>query len=86
LQIEKEGKTVVVGKMGQGETFGDISFLRGKGASASILADSDDGVDVAIIEGYFINTLFNVNPRFAGRFFKYLAILLAYRIKERQKN
>jgi CRP-like cAMP-binding protein len=85
VQIQQEGKRVVLGKMGQGETFGEISFLRqGKGASASVLADSEDGVDLTIIEGYFVNALFNVNPAFAGRFFKYLATLLAYRIRARE--
>lgn len=56
--------------MHEGETFGEISFLQGKGATASVVADSETGVDLTIIEGYFINALFNIHADFAGRFFK----------------
>lgn len=42
-------------------------------------------VALTIIEGYFINALFNVNLEFAGKFFKYLAMLLSHRIRERRK-
>ena len=66
----KEGERIVLGHMGQDETFGEISFLQGKGASASVVADSEDGVDLTIVEGYFINALFNIHADFAGRFFK----------------
>lgn len=42
----------LVFQIGQDESFGEISFLvQGKGASAYVIADSDDGVDVTIIEG-----------------------------------
>eukprot|EP01117_Protostelium_nocturnum_P002759 TRINITY_DN1367_c0_g1_i2.p1 TRINITY_DN1367_c0_g1~~TRINITY_DN1367_c0_g1_i2.p1 ORF type:complete len:1509 (+),score=632.54 TRINITY_DN1367_c0_g1_i2:215-4741(+) len=86
-EIEKDGKTIVLGTMGQDETFGEISFLRqGKGASASVIADSEDGVSLTIIEGYFINALFNIHADFAGRFFKYLATLLSFRIRDRQSS
>lgn len=71
--------------MNQGETFGEISFLKGKGANASVIAHTDEGVELTIIEGYYINALFNINPGFAGRFYKYMCFLLAHRIKLRQK-
>eukprot|EP01114_Cavostelium_apophysatum_P011920 TRINITY_DN2649_c0_g1_i2.p1 TRINITY_DN2649_c0_g1~~TRINITY_DN2649_c0_g1_i2.p1 ORF type:complete len:1487 (-),score=443.17 TRINITY_DN2649_c0_g1_i2:51-4511(-) len=88
IEIVKEGQRIVVGKMGQGETFGEISFLNeGKGgASASVIADSEGGVELTIIEGYFINALMNVNQAFGARFFKYLAALLAARIRERERR
>jgi CRP-like cAMP-binding protein len=67
------------------ETFGEISFLiGGNGASAFVVAEEE--VELTVIEGYYINALFNVNPQFAGRFYKYLAFLLAHRIKQRQKQ
>lgn len=81
-----------------------LTRSQGNGASASVLADTDDGVDLTIIEGYFINAVFNINPGFAGRFFRcvpllcslavlclqlltcrYLAILIAHRVRERRK-
>lgn len=44
IEVEKEGKKVVLGKMQQGETFGEVSFLlQESGASASVIADSADG-------------------------------------------
>jgi hypothetical protein len=98
IEVEKEGKKVVLGKMYQDETFGEVSFLlQESGASASVIADSDGGmnpnykiidlkiVDITIVEGYFVNALFSVNLDFAGRFFKYLAAVLSIRIKERRK-
>ncbi|PRP77326.1 hypothetical protein PROFUN_05571 [Planoprotostelium fungivorum] len=86
IEIEKEGEKIVLGHMREGETFGEISFLQGKGASASVISDSDDGVDLTIIEGYFINALFNIHADFAGRFFKYLATLISTRIRDRQSS
>jgi CRP-like cAMP-binding protein len=73
---------LVLGTMEQGELFGEISFLRGVGASATVIADSET-VDLTIIEGYFVKTLFGIDPSFAGRFYKYLAALLAHRIRLR---
>ena len=71
--------------MTQGETFGEISFLNPnkKGDAASVIADTEE-VELVIIEGYYINALFNLNVKFAGRFYKYLSYLLAHRIKMRQ--
>jgi CRP-like cAMP-binding protein len=43
IEINKEGKRVRLGSMGQDETFGEISFLNGgSGASAHVIADVDD--------------------------------------------
>jgi hypothetical protein len=75
--------------MVQGETFGEMSFLiprKGQGAYASVIADSEEGVDLIIIEGYYINALFNIDPQFAGHFYKYLCFSLAHRIKQRQSE
>ena len=73
--------------MNQDETFGEISFLQGgsRGANASVIANSDDGVELTIIEGYYINALFNVNPGFAGRFYQYLSMVLAHRINVKNR-
>jgi len=75
----------VLGKMDPGSTFGEISFLLSGGASASVLADSDN-VQVYIMEGYFINILFSMKAEMAGRFYKYLATLLQRRVRVREEG
>lgn len=53
------GKRTIVGYLKTGETFGEISFLSGQGATAHVLAHTE--VELTIIEGYFINALINVS-------------------------
>lgn len=78
------GNRFTVGYIRAGETFGEISFLSGKGATADVIADTE--VEVTIIEGYFINALINVDLGFGGRFFRYVAILLSHRVRERNSK
>ena len=47
---------------------------------ASVVAAFDD-VQVAVISGYFVSTLFDLEVGFAGRFYKYLAQILAKRVQ-----
>jgi len=58
--------------MTTGSLFGEMSFLEGGPATASVIAD-DDAVEMYIIEGYFINIVFVKYPELAGRFFCYIA-------------
>jgi len=70
---------LVVGRIGEKEIFGEISFLRKTGATASVVADTD--VDVYVIEGYFLNILFDKADRaLCGRFYNYLCSVLAIRL------
>ena len=64
----------------------ELSFLWGahKGASANVLADCE--TEIIVIEGYFLNGLFNLDISFAHRFFRYLCVLLVHRIHERRKH
>jgi len=58
--------------MNTGALFGEMSFLEGGAATASVIAD-EDAVDMYIIEGYFINIVFVKYPDLAGRFYCYIA-------------
>eukprot|EP01104_Vermistella_antarctica_P014160 TRINITY_DN4411_c0_g1_i1.p1 TRINITY_DN4411_c0_g1~~TRINITY_DN4411_c0_g1_i1.p1 ORF type:complete len:1113 (+),score=294.82 TRINITY_DN4411_c0_g1_i1:230-3568(+) len=71
-----------LGIMGADETFGEISFLLGGGATASVIASSDD-VEIFMIEAEFLKRLFNSDPGLAGRFFTYLSVLLERRLRPR---
>jgi hypothetical protein len=84
-RIEKgiERKTVL-GRMGKEDgVFGEISFLEGGAATASVVADENEAT-VYIIEGYYLDILFQRNPRLSGRFYHYLAQLLAKRVAQRE--
>ena len=80
-RIEKSGKPL--GEMGEGATFGEVSFLLSGGASASVIADSSS-VEVYLLEGYYINILFGMKPELAGRFYKYLAKTLQRTVQLRE--
>lgn len=75
-----------VSTMSENETFGEISFLFSRKspfkASASVVADTD--VDLYIIEGSWVNILFVKYPGMAGRFYHYLASVLAHRLKKQE--
>jgi len=81
----KNGKNVVLGHMGVEESFGEISFLQGSGTTASVIADQD-GVELCIIEGYFMKMLFGLQRGLASRFFKYLAAGIASRVRQREQD
>lgn len=74
----------VVGSMEAGALFGEMSFLEGKGATASVIADSDS-VEMYILEGHFINTVFVAYPDLSGRFYAYLASVIAERLNARER-
>jgi CRP-like cAMP-binding protein len=85
-RIEKlvGNETKVLGRMTSDDgLFGEISFLEGGAASASVIADEPDTA-VYIIEGYFLNILFEENPGLSGRFYHYLAHMLSKRLKQRE--
>jgi CRP-like cAMP-binding protein len=82
-----DGQNRVLGKMGidgsGGALFGEISFLEGGKASASVVCDKDD-TQIAIIEGYWLDVLFQYHPELSGRFYHYLANVLSKRLKQRE--
>eukprot|EP01124_Arcella_intermedia_P009174 TRINITY_DN15952_c0_g1_i1.p1 TRINITY_DN15952_c0_g1~~TRINITY_DN15952_c0_g1_i1.p1 ORF type:complete len:1775 (-),score=412.71 TRINITY_DN15952_c0_g1_i1:1327-5910(-) len=84
-KIMKNGVEHPLGKIRKKQIFGEISFLEDGKATANVIA-GDDGVQVTIIEGYFLNILFQHYPDLSGRFFHYIAGILARRIKKREKQ
>lgn len=73
---------ITLGQMEEGALFGEMTFLEKGNATASIIASGD--VQIYIIEGYFINILFVDYPDLAGRFYSYLATVLAQRLSDRE--
>lgn len=72
----------IVGRLGAGEIFGEMSFIQGEGASASVIADSE--VELYRIEGHVLNTLFEWKPSLGAKFFKYLCMVIEKRIQARE--
>lgn len=75
--------SVVLGTMTEGEVFGEINFLTGFLASASVIAESR--VDMYVI-GPTVRDVFASNPHVVIRFYHYLCTSLAKRIVQREKE
>jgi hypothetical protein len=72
-----------VADMKAGDVFGELSFLLGGGASASIVAESET-VTVIFVERVRLQRLFDANPQLAGKFYKFVALFMAKRLRERE--
>jgi len=86
IEMVLDGQTIVFGVITtQDSMFGEISFLEGVGgkATASVVANEPETV-VRVIEGYYLNILFEYNPGLAGRFYHYLGQVLSKRLKIRE--
>jgi len=73
----------ILGNLGKGDIFGEITFLEGGKTIADVIAVSDL-VNVWVIEGSSLSVIFGMKNGLAGRFYKYLATIIAKRLKERQ--
>jgi len=82
-QRPEDDSVVTLGVLQPGETFGEISFLQDSQITASVVAD-EDGVEVYVIEGDYLNDIFNEHPGIPGRFYKYLATLISNRLHNRE--
>jgi len=71
---------VEISRLGPGQIFGEMSFLEGAGASASVVADQDCEVDV--IDGRHVEALIETDPGFHGRFYQSIAEILSARLRE----
>jgi CRP-like cAMP-binding protein len=74
------GRGIAVARLGEGDIFGEMSFLEERGASASIVAEED--VEVDVIEGPDIYSLIASVPGLSSRFYQSLAILLSERLRQ----
>ncbi len=81
VQREHEGFAIELSRHGVGEIFGDMSFIEGQAASASVLA-GDEEVLAFVITHNHIATLTSQNPGLAARFYQSLAEILSRRLRE----
>lgn len=81
-RIQKGG--VIVGEIGQNEIFGEMSFLEGQAASATVI--SVEPVELYVIEGFTIKRLLQSHPDLGARFFKYVASVLEERLTQRERK
>jgi CRP-like cAMP-binding protein len=72
-----------VAELKAGAMFGELSFLVGGGATASIVAQSET-VTVIFVERLRLQKLFDANPQLAGKFYKFVALFMAKRLRERE--
>jgi 7-keto-8-aminopelargonate synthetase-like enzyme len=80
IVVDHHGQEVTLAECGPGEIIGEISMLDGKGASASVVAETD--VEVAAIDQKAITELARMDPDFGMRLYQSLAIVLAGRLRK----
>ena len=81
VQRDHDGFAIELSRHGPGEIFGDMSFIEGQAASASVIA-GDEEVLAFVITHAHITTLMGQNPAFAARFYQSLAEILSRRLRE----
>eukprot|EP01117_Protostelium_nocturnum_P006215 TRINITY_DN2240_c0_g1_i5.p1 TRINITY_DN2240_c0_g1~~TRINITY_DN2240_c0_g1_i5.p1 ORF type:complete len:564 (+),score=113.41 TRINITY_DN2240_c0_g1_i5:664-2355(+) len=79
VQIIKEKKNVIIGRMGAGSLIGEMSLLGEGIATASVIAESD--VKIVEISLDYIQKIFEVESDLALKLFHNLAIRLALRFQ-----
>lgn len=79
VRIERKAGDVIA-RRGRGAVFGEISFVEGKGTSANVVADGP--IEVSEISKADVEALLDTNADLAIRFYKTLAITLAYRLRQ----
>ena len=79
VQVEQRPGRVLA-YHGSGAVFGEMSFLQGREASASVIAV--DNVEVRIMHLMHVNSLLNSVPGLATRFYQTLAVTLAQRLQK----
>ncbi len=77
---DHEGFMVDISQRGPGEIFGDMSFIEGQPASASVEA-CDPEVLAIVITHANIKKFIQADPAFAGRFYESLAAILSRRLR-----
>ena len=80
-RVEKEhlGTRVPLGRVGAGEVLGELPFVDGRPASASVVADGT--VEADVLEGAEIERLLAADAALSARVHRALAITLAGRLR-----
>jgi len=81
VQRDHEGFAIELSRHGVGEIFGDMSFVEGQAASATVVA-GDEEVLAFVVTHAQISTQMQQNPAFAARFYQSLAQILSRRLRE----
>ncbi len=71
---------VEIARLGPGEVFGEMSFLEGYSASASVVAA--EPCEVTVLEGQRVEALLEADAGFAARFYRSLAEILSRRLRQ----
>lgn len=81
IEIEHLGQAVPVAVCREGEILGEMSMLDGKGASASVVAETD--IELACIDHAVVSRLGETDPGLGMRLYRSLAIVLDERLRAR---
>lgn len=85
LVPDSDNISIVLGRISNGEIFGEIQFLTERTASASVIAE--DFVDMYVIDGHFVrDILFKSQPQVTVHFYHYLCSVLSQRVEQREKE
>jgi len=80
-QVDINGKTVATIRVGS--TFGEISFILGSAANATVSA-AVDNLLIYSIDGKFIKSMLQRSRRITASFYRFLAEIVAEKIKARK--
>ena len=78
VQVDAEGESRVWTHLRSGQMFGEVTFLAGGGASASVVAHT--AVELYRIEGHYVHILMRMKEGLGGRFYNLIASVLAQRV------
>ncbi len=80
VRVEKDssGFPLELSRLNAGQIFGEMSFVSGVPASASIVADEE--VEVYIIDNKLVKPILQSDPDLFGRFYQSLAAILSHRL------
>lgn len=86
LRFEKEylGTSIPFSSIQEGEIFGEMSLIERRGASGTVVCDTD--CKIAVLEEAEIQHLMKTIPGFDARFYQSLAYILSVRLRQNDEN
>jgi len=79
VAIEVQRGTVIA-RLSPGDVFGEMAFVEGSVASASVVAEVETEVDAIELDD--IKEVFGLYPHLAARFHKSIALMLSQRLRQ----
>jgi CRP-like cAMP-binding protein len=70
---------IPIAKLSPGDICGEMAFVEGAAASASVVAETETEVDVLEVSG--LTDVFTHHPHLEARFYRSLALLLSHRLR-----